>query len=61
MFKLFQNDKTLSLDAFYQYDEPLGYKHWSVLGLAIWKQSKSSLTFYNTQSAAIGVGVGYTW
>lgn len=61
IFKLPQNDKSLSLDVFYKYAEPLGYKNWSLLGAAIWKQSDSNITFYNSQSSVLGVGLGYTW
>lgn len=61
VFNLPQNDRTLSLDAVYKYAEPLGYKNWSLLGVAIWKKSDSNITFYDSQSAALGIGLGYTW
>lgn len=61
IFKLPQNDKSLSLDAFYKYAEPLGYKNWSLLGVAIWKKSDSNITFYSSKSTVLGIGLDYKW
>jgi hypothetical protein len=61
VFNLPQNDRSLSLFALYKYAEPMGYKNWSILGLANWEKVDSTITFYNSQSAALGIGLGYTW
>lgn len=61
VFNLPQNEETLSLDAMYKYAEPLGYKNWSLLGVAMWKNSDANITFYDSQSAVFGIGLGFTW
>ncbi|WP_430458121.1 DUF2860 family protein [Rheinheimera sp.] len=61
IFNLPQDDRTLSLDAVYKYSEPLGYKNWSLLGVAIWNKSDANITFYDSQSAVLGIGLGFTW
>lgn len=61
IFKLPQNDKSLSLDVFYKYAEPMGYKNLHLLGVALWKKSDANITFYNSKFSVIGFGIGYTW
>lgn len=61
IFKLPQNDKSLSLDVFYKYAEPMGYKNLHLLGVALWKKSDANITFYSSKVSAIGLGLGYTW
>lgn len=61
VFNIVQNQRSLSLDAVYKYAEPLGYKNWSLLGLAILKKADSNISFYSSQIAILGVGLDYAW
>lgn len=56
-----QKDNQLRITATYSYLAPFGWKRARVIALARYRRSTSSISFYETEGAAISIGLGWEY